>query len=204
MHWFVVPCVFWPAGFLTSLVVIENITDIFLPIWILRGRCGRWWLCVLMICLGFHLFINLRWKLVLLFLSYFFLWSTKVMFRDNDENETKIIITYYDSISSLSKNQKTEVWWKLLLSFLQWLDRAMTMTGAEKKLAMSSQFHFHDDQSWKKATNIMSSHIHVHYDRRWKKQRYVFTLWLSWWPEQTHYIDRESFITVIDWDKALP
>ena len=122
MHWFVVPCVFWPAGFLTSLVVIENITDIFLPIWILRGRCGRWWRCVLWICLGFHLFINLRWKLVLLFFSYFFLWSTKVMFRDNDENETKIIITYYDSISSLSKNQKTEVWWKLLLSFLQWLD----------------------------------------------------------------------------------
>ena len=73
----------------------------------------RWWLCVLMICLGFHLFINLRWKLVLLFFSYFFLWSTKVMFRDNDENETKMIITYYDSISSLSKNQRTEVWWKL-------------------------------------------------------------------------------------------
>ena len=30
---------FWPAGFLTSLLVIENITDIFFPIWTLWGRC---------------------------------------------------------------------------------------------------------------------------------------------------------------------
>lgn len=138
----------------------------------------RWWLCVLLICLGFHQTTPLHqppMEVGAAVFSYFFLWSTKVMFRDNDENKTKMTITCYNSISSLSKNQKTEVWWKLLLSFLQWLDikvfiyifnfftnfcithyasqpgheRAMTMTGAEKKLAMSSQFHFHDDESWK-------------------------------------------------------
>ena len=31
---------FWPAVFLTSLVVSENITDIFLAIWTLRARCA--------------------------------------------------------------------------------------------------------------------------------------------------------------------
>ena len=33
---------FWPAGFLTSLLVIENITDIFLSIWTLWVRCATW------------------------------------------------------------------------------------------------------------------------------------------------------------------
>ena len=31
---------FWPAGFLTSLVAIKNITDIFLAIWTLQEQCG--------------------------------------------------------------------------------------------------------------------------------------------------------------------
>ena len=31
---------FWPAGFVTSLLAIENITDIYFPIWTLRVRCA--------------------------------------------------------------------------------------------------------------------------------------------------------------------
>ena len=114
-------------------------------------------------------FSNLLWEFVLLFMSYFLLWSSKVMFCDDrSKKKATNIATSHFYFSNIS-------------------DIEMTMTGAEKmrqlfpifthsilrspKLEtsdtfLSSYFHFYRDRSGKKATTVLCTHFHFLDDRR--------------------------------------
>ena len=167
-------------------------------------------------------FINLRWKLVLLFLSNFLLWSSNVRFCNNHRNEKKAT-TIWTTHLNLSNDRKTKVWFN---SYWQWLG-----------LLSPKQFGLLKWQ-WpvleKRDTSFQSSHIHIHDDRSWKTTIFVFTLLISRWPElekasivlSSHFHFHNEWnwkkrtllclhpftfmelvfkqITGIDWDKALP
>ena len=118
-------------------------------------------------------FINICLELVLLFLSYFLLWSSKVIFcYDRSQKKATNITT---SHFHFSYDRKTAAWYELLLG-----------NDSTCSLQHISDYWNDNDWSWKNATTVFILHTFTFMMTQSGKMRqiFVFSLSLFWWPER--------------------